>query len=172
MVTRLHPQSPFAAAGLVDGDVILSLGGAPVNTTQEFLYRLSVLGPGPQPLAYIHDATPRAATVTLGPAPDDPPRQALEVTEDVILRGVTLARINPAVIAELGLALDATGVAVLEARDFAREAGLRAGDILLGINGVPVTQPGDALVLAREPTRRWQIDLVRNGQPLRLRFRL
>lgn len=172
MVTRLHPQSPFAAAGLVDGDVILSLGGAPVNTTQEFLYRLSVLGQGPQTLAYIHDATPREARVTLGPAPDTPPRQALAVTEDVILRGASLARINPAVIAELGLPLDATGVAVLDARDFAREVGLRAGDILVGINGVPVTEPGDALVLAREPTRRWQLDLLRNGQPLRLRFRL
>ncbi len=172
MITRLHPQSPFAAAGLVDGDVVLSLGGAPINTPQEFLYRLSVLGNGPQRLTYVHDGQPREADVTLAPAPDDPPRDPQTVTEDVILRGATLARINPAVIAELHLPLDAQGIAVLEARDFAHDAGLRAGDILVGLNGQPVTTPAEALALARQPARRWQIDLIRKGQPLRLRFRL
>jgi Do/DeqQ family serine protease len=172
MITRLHPQSPFAAAGLADGDVVLSLAGAQINTPQEFLYRLSVLGPGPQTVAYVRDGTPVEVEVRLGPAPDVPPRDTLTVTEDVILRGATLARINPAVIAELHLPLDAAGVVVLDARDFAREVGLQTGDILLGINGVEVATPADALALARDPGRRWQIDLIRQGQPLRLRFRL
>ncbi|WP_136645360.1 trypsin-like peptidase domain-containing protein [Tabrizicola sp. YIM 78059] len=172
MITRLHPQSPFAAAGLMDGDVVLSLGRAPVNTPQEFMYRLAVLGPGPQPVTYVHDGAQVEAEVTLAPAPEDPPRDTLTVTEDVILRGATLARINPAVIAEMNLPLDATGVVVLGVRDFAREVGLQPGDILVGINGYGVTTPADALDLAREATRRWQIDLIRQGQPLRLRFRL
>lgn len=172
MITRLHPQSPFAAAGLAEGDVVLSLGGAPINTPQEFLYRLSVLGPGPQVVAYVHDGTAAEAEVQLGPAPDDPPREQITVTEDIILRGATLARINPAVIAELHLPLDASGVVVLDATDFAREVGLQPGDILFGINGYEVTTPDDALSLARDPGRRWQIDLIRQGQALRLRFRL
>lgn len=172
MVTRLHPQSPFAAAGLADGDVVLALGGAPINTPQEFLYRLAVLGPGPQPVTYVRDGAEAWSEVVLGPAPDDPPRETLIVTEDVVLRGATLARINPSVIAELNLPLDAAGVIVLDARDFAREVGLQPGDILTGINGYAVASPADALTLAREPARRWQIDLIRQGQPLRLRFRL
>lgn len=172
MITRLHPQSPFSAAGLVDGDVVLSLGGAPINTPQEFLYRLSVLGTGPQRLAYVRGGTQAETEVLLAPAPDDPPRAALTVTEDVILRGATLVQINPSVIAELHLPLDAAGVAVLEVRDFAREVGLQPGDILSGINGYAVASPADALALAREPVRRWQFDLIRKGKPLRLRFRL
>ena len=172
MITRLHPQSPFAAAGLVDGDVVLSLDGAPINTPQEFLYRLSVLGPGPRTVAYVHDGTRAEVEVQLGPAPDTPARETLTVTDDVILRGATLARINPAVIAEMHLPLDAEGVLVLDARDIARELGLQPGDILAGINGFAVTTPAEALSLAREPGRRWQIDLIRQGQPLRLRFRL
>ena len=172
MITRLHPQSPFAAAGLQDGDVVLSLGGAPINTPQEFIYRLSVLGNGLQPLAYVQDGQLREAEIALAPAPDDPPRDEVTVTEDVILRGATLARINPAVIAELHLPLDAQGVAVMAARDFAREAGLQPGDVLVGLNGSPVATPAEALDLARQPSRRWQIDLIRQGQPLRLRFRL
>jgi Do/DeqQ family serine protease len=172
MVTRLHPQSPFATAGLVDGDVVLSLGGAPVNTPQEFLYRLSVRGQGAQPVVYLHDGAPAETEVILGPAPDDPPRNAVTVTDDIVLRGATLARINPAVIAERDLPLDAAGVVVLNAVDFARAVGLQPGDILVAINGHPVATPDEALTLARDRVRHWQIDVVRQGQPLRLRFRL
>ncbi|MHC5879813.1 hypothetical protein ACYT69_12890, partial [Streptococcus pyogenes] len=76
-----------------DGDVVLALGGAPINTPQEFLYRLAVLGPGPQPVTYVRDGAEAWSEVVLGPAPDDPPRETLIVTEDVVLRGATLARI-------------------------------------------------------------------------------
>jgi S1-C subfamily serine protease len=172
MITALHPQSPLAAAGLSDGDVVLSLGGAPVNTPQELLYRLTVLGNGPQVVSYLKEGTMGEATVTLGPAPDEPDRAEMMVREDVILRGATLVRINPAVIAELHLPLDAAGVAVTQATDFAQEAGLQAGDILVAINGVALETPADALAVASQPSRRWQIDLIRQGEPLRLRFRL
>jgi Do/DeqQ family serine protease len=172
LVTAMHPQSPFDAAGLAEGDVVLTLGGAAVNTPQEFIYRLSVLGEGDQPVTYLKSSTEREGTVVLGPAPDVPDREETVVTEDVILRGAVLARINPAVIGELRLPLGASGVAVLGAGDFAYEAGLQAGDVIVAINGVAVTTPSEALEVARQPARRWQIDLIRRGEPLRLRFRL
>lgn len=172
LVSRLHAQSPFAAAGLAEGDVVLSLGGAAINTPQEFMFRLAVLGQGAQEVRYLHDGTETTATVELGPAPDTPDRLALTVTEDVVLRGAALARINPAVQAELGLPLDAEGVAVTAAQDIAQQVGLQPGDILLAINGQLVSTPDEALAAARERARRWQIDLIRQGQTLRLRFRL
>ena len=172
MITAMHPQSPFAAAGLSEGDVVLSLGGAPINTPQEFLYRLSVVGPGVQPVTYLQNGIKGGADVTLGPAPDLPDRETLTVTEDVILRGATLARINPAVIGELRLPLDVTGVAVMATEGFAFDVGLQAGDVMVAINGAPVATPSEALTVARQPARRWQIDLIRQGEPLRLRFRL
>lgn len=172
MITAIHPQSPFAAAGLAEGDVVLSLGGRAITTPQEFMFRLSVLGPGAQPVRYLRDGAEAEVTVTLGPAPDVPDRAQVTVTEDSILRGATLARINPAVLAELHLPLDAAGVVLLDVQDIAREVGLMPGDILLALNGAPVTTPEEAMALAREPSRRWQIDLLRQGQPLRLRFRL
>ncbi len=172
MITALHSQSPFAAAGLREGDVVLSLGGAPVNTPQEFLYRLAVLGNGAQVCGYVRDGAVTEAVVNLGPAADTPDRALTRVSEDVILRGAVLARINPAVIAELRLPLDAEGVAVLETSDFAFDIGLHAGDILVAVNGHPVSTPTEAVAAVQEPSRRWQLDLIRNGEPLRLRFRL
>lgn len=172
MITALHSQSPFVAAGLAEGDVVLSLGGAPVNTPQEFLYRLSVLGDGTQPVTYMKEGTAAGTMVELGPAPDEPDRQLTRVTEDIILRGALLARINPAIIAELHLPVQAEGVVVLETSDFAFDIGLQAGDILVAINGRGISTPADALAAAQEPSRRWQIDLLRGGEPTRLRFRL
>ena len=172
MVTTLHPQSPFVQAGLAEGDVVLALGGAAINTPQEFLYRLSVLGAGPSTVTFLHDQGEKTAEVLLGPAPDQPDRETVTVREDTILRGATLARINPAVISELRLPLGASGVAVLESGGLAYDIGLQAGDVLVAINGAAVATPAEAVALARQPARRWQIDLVRQGQPLRLRFRL
>ncbi len=93
---------------------------------------------------------------------------------NIYARQVVQDRVNPFAgdIAELQLPLDAQGVVLLQAEDIAREVGLLPGDILIGLNGVPVTTPDEALALAREPVRRWQIDLLRGGQALRLRFRL
>lgn len=171
-IAAIHPQSPFAAAGLVGGDVVLSLGGAPISSPQEFLYRISVLGDGVQTVTYLRDGSEVAAEVVLGPAPDQPDREAVFVTEDVILRGALLARINPAVISELHLPLNARGVAVLETSDLAYDIGLQAGDILVAVNGVSVGSPAEALALVRQMARRWQIDLIRRGEPFSLRFRL
>lgn len=172
MLSTLHPQSPFAQAGLADGDVVLALGGAAINTPQEFLYRLSVLGEGSSTVTFLKNGTETTAEVLLGPAPDVPDREAVQVREDIILRGATLARINPAVISELRLPLGASGVAVLETSGLAFDIGLQAGDVLVAINGVSVSSPDAALEVARQPARRWQIDLIRQGKPLRLRFRL
>ncbi len=172
MISELHPQSTFAASGVSEGDVILSLGDAPVNTPQEFLYRMAVLGTGSQEVTFVHDGTVSEAVVELAPAPENPARDVTRVTEDVILRGAVLGRINPAVIAELHLPLKAQGVVVLETSDIAFDIGLKARDILVAINGRGIETPDDALIATRELSRRWQIDLIRGGQPLRLRFRL
>ena len=172
MTKGLHPQSPFVAAGLGQGDVVLSLGGTPINTQQEFLYRLSVLSNGPQSVTYLHDGATIETVVAMAPAPDEPDREEMTVIEDVILRGATLVRINPAVNSELHLPLDAKGVAVVAASDYALNIGLQAGDIVVAINGTPISAPSDDQPAAREASRRWQIDLIRQGQPLRLRFRL
>lgn len=93
------------------------------------------------------------------------------MTEDVALRGLTVVRVNPAVTEELRLPLDATGVAVWQVEDLSARAGLQRGDIVMAINGAAVTRPSDVEALAGMDARVWVVDLIRQGQPLRLRFR-
>ena len=172
LISEVHPQSPFAAAGLRPGDVILTLGGEPTNTPQEVIFRMAALGVGTEAeITWLRDGEAMQAMMMLVPAPDDPPREQVTVTADVGLRGLTVVRINPAVIEELGLPMQAEGVAVLMAEDLSARAGLRPGDVILGINGAAVTTTADVEALAAMGARVWVIDLIREGRQMRLRFR-
>ncbi len=171
LLSDLHPQSPFAAAGLAPGDVILRLDGQPVASPQEVMYRLAVAGTGRRvTIGYWHDGAAGETTATLSPPPQGD-RQPTAVSDDVALRGLTVARLDPALTAELGLPLDAEGVVVLDAQDRAARAGLRPGDLLRAINGTAVHSPADVAALATQATRRWTVDLLRAGEPFRLLFR-
>ncbi|NPD17236.1 PDZ domain-containing protein [Xinfangfangia sp. D13-10-4-6] len=173
LISDLHPQSPFAAAGLVEGDIVLSLGSQAINSPQEFVYRLSVSGAGQGvPLTWLHDGETHSGEVLLGPAPDTPDREALTLDAGDGLQGLSLARINPSLIAEYGLPLQATGVIVTGAEGIAAQAGLQPGDILTVLNDHPVMVPGDVQAVAQLGARRWQVELIRDGRPIRLRFRL
>ena len=172
VLNDLHPASPFRAAGLAAGDVILALDGQPTNTPAEVLFRMNTIGIGQSAtVTYLRDGTSREATVALAPAPDIPPRDLRTLAGNVALRGLTVARINPAVIDEMHLASDAEGVIVMATEDLAARAGLEPGDILLAINGQPIAATSDVEDAAAQPVRFWQVDILRQGQPLRLRFR-
>lgn len=172
LVSGLHRASPFAAAGMEAGDVILSLGGAPTNTPQEVMFRLSSLGVGAEvEVVWLRQGEEMRATVVLAAAPDDPPREQVIIREDVALRGLTVVRVNPAVTEELRLPFEAEGVAVWQAEDLSARAGMQRGDIVVAINGAAVARPSDVEVLAGMDARVWVVDLIRQGQPIRLRFR-
>lgn len=173
LISDLHPQSPFAAAGLVEGDVVLSLAGQGINSPQEFVYRLSVSGAGEAvALTWLHDGEVKSGEVRLGPAPDSPDREALTLGPAAGLQGLSLARINPSLIAEYGLPLKAEGVMVTGAAGIAAKAGLLPGDIITALNDQQVMVPGDVRAVGEIGARRWQVELIRDGRPMRLRFRL
>lgn len=172
VLTELHPQSPFQRAGLRSGDVIVEIGGAPVNTRQELLYRLSVSGIGGESdLRYRRDGRVNDAAIALIAPPEDPPRDPVEITGNVALRGLEVETINPAVIARNALPISARGVHVRAARDRARRVGLRAGDIVREINGVRVETGRDLERAMDQQTRLWEVLYERDNQRNLLRFR-
>ena len=63
------------------------------------------------------------------------------------------------------------GRMVYQAEDLSARAGLQRGDIVAAINGATISRPSDVEVLAGMEARVWVVDLIRQGQPLRLRFR-
>jgi Do/DeqQ family serine protease len=171
LVSDIAPQSPFAKAGIGQGDVILGLDGKAVNSPQELLFRMTAAGlHGKASVDYLHHGDKRQARVALIPPPETPARDALTISSDVVFRGLTVENINPAVIAELSLPPASKGVVVSHAEDIAAQVGLQQGDILLSVNGRSIRSPRDVRRLARMQTHYWEVEVLRGGNRLRLRF--
>ncbi|NYS26597.1 trypsin-like peptidase domain-containing protein [Rhodobacteraceae bacterium 2376] len=174
VITDMHADSPFAAAGLRAGDVLRAVDGAPVNSAPEMMFRLAATGIGG--VAGIDvlraDGSEGAVQVNLIPPPEIPARAPRTIRANTALRGLSIVTINPAVIAEWNLPLDARGALVTDLRDMAARTGLRRGDILLAINGQPIADSTDAERAAQDTGRTWHVEALRDGRRVSLRFRL
>ncbi|MEX5730121.1 Do/DeqQ family serine protease [Rhodovulum iodosum] len=173
VLTEVHPASPFREAGLGVGDVVLEAGGAPVNSPQALFFRLSAEGVGGRlDIAFLSDGKRREAEVALIAPPETPPRAPVTVGGRSVLAGLKAMNVNPAVAAEYGLPTDAAGVLVADPGGVGARVGLRAGDIVLGINGTAITTTDDLARAAAEATRRWTVEYIRGGRRSVLRFRV
>lgn len=172
VISELHPKSPFALAGFEVGDVITEVDGQVVNSPSEMVFRMSVAGLGDtSQVVRLRGEDRETLSVEMFIAPNDPPARSLVLNENSALPGLTVGLINPVAIVRLQLPLSATGVAVLDPGPFAGRAGVKAGDILLAINGDEVEAAQDVPRLLEEAGRRLQLDLNRRGQRVSLRMR-
>ncbi|MEW9919813.1 trypsin-like peptidase domain-containing protein [Marimonas sp. MJW-29] len=173
IVSGLHPASPFAKAGLEVGDVIIEVDGQPVNTPAEMIYRMSVAGLGKvAEVTHLRDGVAARLSVALIAAPDEPSRDETVLGERTLLPGLTLVRVNPAVISELNLLLETEGVAVTDTGRFGRRVGLRVGDVILAINGVEITHPEEAAAVLAGQVRVIEMVVQRGAGRTILRFRV
>lgn len=172
IVSGLHPVSPFLQAGLAVGDVIVTVGGQPVNTPSEMIYRMSIAGvQADVDVVFRRGDTELTAPVALFAAPENPPRDTVILPQRSLFPGLTVARINPAVLAELNLPLGGEGVAVLDAGRAASRAGLRAGDVIVELNGVSIVHPDEVATILSGGVRRIAMVVQRGARRITMRFR-
>lgn len=173
VISDLHPRSPFAKAGFKVGDVITQVDGQQVNSPPEMVFRMTVAGLGSKAaVSRLRDGAEEVIDIDMFPAPDDPPSNLTQLGEDTALPGLTLARINPAIIVELGLPLNAEGVVVADPGPFGARVGLQPGDIFFAVNQTEAGEVADVERALTESGRRVSLDLLRRGKRLNLRFRL
>ena len=172
IVSGLHPSSPFNAAGLLVGDVIVSVDDQPVNTPSEMIYRMSVAGLGHSARVGVRrGGVLQEMIVALIAAPDEPDRAEVTLGTRSLLPGLRAARINPAVISELNLPLESSGVVVMDAGRYGPRVGLRDGDVILSVNGVEVAETHSLAALLSGEVRRIQMVIQRGDRRVALRFR-
>ncbi|MTI03180.1 trypsin-like peptidase domain-containing protein [Roseibium sp. RKSG952] len=173
VVSDLHDLSPLAEAGLKVGDIITHVDGDEVNSPAEMKFRMSIAGVGgTSRLTLLRGEEQPEIDVALIEAPETPPAEETTLDEDTVMPGLTVARVNPALIARMGLLLSQTGVVVVDPGPYGGRSGLRAGDVLKAINGEVMERSGDVVSVLTEPGRRLQMDVLRGGQVVSLRFRL
>ncbi|SIT09515.1 Do/DeqQ family serine protease [Roseivivax lentus] len=172
LIADVHPLSPFAAAGIAVGDVIEAADGTPVHTPSEMIYHMAVRGIGAEMQVRVARGDDvRTLPVTLIAAPETPARETVSLGEGSVLPGLVVARINPALAEEMALDLRAEGLVVLDPGPWGMRAGLRRGDRLLGIDGRVPDRPAEIAPLLQRAAPQIQIDILRGGRRLALRFR-
>ncbi|MFY0595541.1 MAG: trypsin-like peptidase domain-containing protein [Cognatishimia sp.] len=173
LISALHPESPFLAAGIAPGDVILAVDGNPITNGAEMIFRMSVAGlGGTAEISGILGGEPATRDVALIAPPEVPSRETVQTSESTVLPGVVVSNINPALTAELGLPLKSEGVVVHGLGDFGARVGLRLGDVLLAIDETQIESPTDVEEALRQASRRVSMLVERGSRRVTLRFRL
>ncbi len=173
VVSDLHPESPFLAAGFQPGDVILAVDGQPVNTPAEMVFRMSVAGLGAKAvITRIRKGQQQDIEVPLMAAPNVPDRAQITLGDATVFPGLTLSNINPAVLAEYGMPLGAEGVVVDDPGPYGARLGLRAGDLLHVINSDTIETTADVETALTGRIRRVVMDVQRGLQRLVISARI
>jgi Do/DeqQ family serine protease len=173
LVASIAAKSPAARAGLRPGDLITAVDGQPVDDPNAFDYRFATkpLG-GRATLTIERQGRASNLAVTLETAPESP-RDEIVVQSRSPFAGVRVANLSPAVAEELRIDSEAEGVVIIdvESGSAASSLGFRPGDILLLVNGEKIGRTRDLERVAGQPSRQWNITILRGGQQLNVTLR-
>ncbi|TAH42107.1 MAG: Do family serine endopeptidase [Betaproteobacteria bacterium] len=137
LVSRVEADSPAAKAGLEAGDVILKFDGQAVASSAELPPRVAAMQPGKSvALEVWHKGKSRTVTVTVG---EMQPAQVATEDSGATDRGRLGVAVRPLSPQEQQEAETRGGLVVLDASGPAARAGIEEGDVILAVNGRPVT---------------------------------
>jgi serine protease Do len=141
LVSSVEAGGPAAKAGLEPGDVILTLNGEPVPDSNALPAQVAGLAPGTTAKVQVwRDKTTKDLSVTVGSLTDAKtasagPDKSESASQDARL-GVSVRPLTPD---EKQSASLARGLLVQQAGGPAESAGIQAGDVILAVNGQPVS---------------------------------
>lgn len=151
LVVSVARDSAAHSAGLMAGDVITAFNGQRVDNAGDLGARLAQGAPGDTvQLAVWHNRAQRTASVTLGLTPED---TAPATERPATAPGQLGLLMRPLTREEhAALSLDRGGLMVVESSGLAARAGVQAGDVLLAVNGTPVSAVEQVgAIVARKP---------------------
>ena len=170
------PDGPAARAGVVRGDVIVSVNGQPVNDAGALNYNVATLAPGASVSLVVRKAggAERTVEARLATPPNAPAKDQRTIDGRNPLNGATVINLSPAAASDLGLdPFAGTGVVVTGvAGGYAGNLGLQPGDFVRQINGVAITSVAQLVATLAAPADGWVIVIQRGGQMITARVRV
>lgn len=192
IVSDLAAGGPSQRAGLVAGDVIVSINGHAVKSSSELTREVAKAKPGDVlKLDVIRDGKHRAVEVRSGTRPSEKELAANENNPNQgggssapptqrapAVLGLSLAPLDDAMRHQLGLPASVRGAAVLavDSSSDAGQKGLKRGDVIVRAGDVPVTSAAEvqAAVQAAKKAKRPSvlIGVYRGGRTLFLPLKI
>ena len=162
LVASVAKGSAAAAAGLKAGDVITALDGKPVATAGEVSSAVGAAKPNDRlVLSVWRDKSSRDLTVALGKADDDTPITVAKGQSGTL--GLAVRPLQRDEMRESGLD---HGLLIERASGPAALAGVQAGDVLLALNGKPVTNVEQVREAMHSKPKHVALLISRDGQQI------
>ena len=172
LVAGVSANSPAAKAGIKTGDVIVSIEDQPVEDHNGFDYRFGTRPLGGQArVGVLRAGRETVVVVALQSAPDRP-REELVIKSRSPLSGAKVGNLSPALAEEMRLDPSAEGVVVLDLANgsIAQRLGFQRGDVVLAVNDQRVATSKELERATRDPTRLWEITIIRGGRQVTAQF--
>jgi serine protease Do len=136
-VAQVEPDSAAARAGIKVGDVIEKFNGAAIADSGQLSVRVSGTAPGEKAtVELMREGKPMTLTVTIGSASSATVAKNGEAAPEGTHLGLALRPLTADERAQAGVP---GGLVVTESSGHAAEAGIREGDVVLSVNGTPVS---------------------------------
>ncbi len=173
LVKNIHPASPALRAGLRIGDVVTSINGRAIEDPEDFHYRTTALPVGSTAeFGILRAGQKTTLTIEMIAPPENPPRDEALITGQNAIAGAKIANLSPAVANEIGLKNAEQGVVVTSVKNNSAAAttGLQVGDILVAVNGAPLSNVTETATALHQLHGNWQLTIRRNGNDITITF--
>ncbi len=137
LISSVDPNGAAAKAGLQAGDVILKMDGKDVERSSDLPVRFAELKPGAGTTLQIwRDGATKDVPVSVGELKDRTVASASEANGEHGRLGLAVRPLTPEERQQAGVE---GGLVVNEASGAAAQVGIEAGDVILAMNGTPLT---------------------------------
>ncbi len=137
LVAQVVPDSAAARAGIKPGDVILKFNGSSIVDSGALSVRVNAMAPGEKAtLDIVREGKPMSINVTIGSASSAAVAKNGGVAPEGSHLGMKLRPLTPDERNQAGVP---AGLVVEESSGRAAEAGIQEGDVVLSVNGTPVS---------------------------------
>ncbi len=182
LIAAISKNSPADRAGLKPGDVITGVNDATVTNPSDLAADIANVDPGHDTsIKYLRNGKPQTLSVAVTTMPANPdaafqqggggnqPQAAVPGHAGL---GLTLAPLTPDIRSQLNLPADANGAVVAQVKpnSVADQAGIQAGDLLVGVGPANVANPDDAVnainAAKKSGSPAVALRIIRQGQAL------
>jgi len=169
LISQVYPGSPAAQAGIVRGDVVLSVDGFAIADSNALRYRVVTHRPGDSAsIRFWRSGVARDATVRIALPPDQGREEGVIAGQNP-MQGARVANITPALADDMQMDFMAKGVVVLSVDRTSQAArfGFQQGDVVRQINGEKIASVAQ-LKRVLAGVDEWNIAIQRGDRVLQL----